>query len=164
MKPIQDLIYSPVVKTRDAELKGLEQLSSSVKDKILPVYELTKSRKSSRAPDGDIFKRMKKIAEIQQDRPFVLDLCTDEKYINPQIEQLLDESRGYSYWLGFLNIHKNLNIIPMVHLYDDEDFEEVESFVRSAVVDFQVLAVRLPFDLDDIEHYVAPIARCYLRQ
>ena len=107
----------------------MEYLEESVKDKILPVFELTKSRKTTKAPDGDIYKKMLKIADIQKDRQFVLDLCTDDKYRNPQIEQLLDESDGYSYWQSFLNHHgRTLNIIPMVHMYDDADFSEVEKF------------------------------------
>ncbi|EPK9976499.1 beta family protein, partial [Escherichia coli] len=50
--------YFPIMKTRDAELKAMSKLSSGVFDHILPIYELTKSRKAKIAPDGDIHRRM----------------------------------------------------------------------------------------------------------
>ena len=153
------VVYHPLIKTRDAELRGFNNLSVDILDQILPVYELTKSRKTTRAPDGDIYKRMLKIGEIQGDRPFVLDLCTSDKYRNPQIDQLLDEDKGYSNWQLFLNVHSDLNIIPMVHLYDEQDFEEVERFVYVVSQDKEFLAVRLPYDLEDIQNYVIPITR-----
>ena len=154
---MNNIVYSPLLKTRDAELRGMENLSDEVLDKILPIYELTKSRKSKKAPDGDIHKRMMKISEIQKGRPFVLDLCTDDKYINPQIEQLINETDGYYDWRYFLNLYDHLNIIPMVHLYDDEDFSEVEHFVAEMSQIKSHLAVRLPYDLDDISKYILPI-------
>ncbi|MDM7149060.1 beta family protein, partial [Klebsiella pneumoniae] len=42
------------MKTRDAELKAMTHLKDDVFDKILPIYELTKSRKTKTTPDGDI--------------------------------------------------------------------------------------------------------------
>ncbi len=157
MSFIEKVVYHPLIKTRDAELRGFDSLGFAIMDQILPVYELTKSRKTTKAPDGDIYKRMLRIGEIQKGRPFVLDLCTDDKYRNPQIDQLLDEDKGYSNWQLFLNVHSDLNIIPMVHLYDEQDFQEVERFVREVSQDKEFLAVRLPYDLDDICNYVTPI-------
>ncbi|MBF4281085.1 beta family protein, partial [Vibrio anguillarum] len=86
---MSDFIYFPITKTRDGELRCFEHSNDDDFSKILPIYELTKSRKTKKAPDGDIYRRMKQIAEIQGERPFILDLSTNEKYINPQIEQLL---------------------------------------------------------------------------
>lgn len=90
-------------------------------------------------------------------------MSTNENYINPQIEQLLSEHNGFKEWQYFLfDLHCDLNIVPMVHLYEDDDgkFEDVEVFVRSASARTGFLAVRLPYDLsgEEVEYYLTPIA------
>lgn len=154
--------YFPVIKTRDAELRCFKNLSTSTLECLLPIYELTKSRKTTKTPDGDIHRRMKQIGEIQGDLPFILDLCTDEKYINPQIEQLIDEYNGFLDWQYFINLYSDLKIIPMIHIYDDSDsgLTEVENFVRRMSAIKSHLAVRIPYDLekDELFHYLKPIA------
>ncbi|HDL7646290.1 TPA: beta family protein [Yersinia enterocolitica] len=149
--------YFPLIKTRDAELKALSKLDAEYFSDTLPIYELTKSRKAKIAPDGDIHRRMETIKEIQGGRPFILDLTSNEKYINPQIEQLLNESNGFSEWQYFVDFYNELNIIPMVHVYDDDDFSQVEEFVRVMSLKKNYLAVRLPYDLDGYRKYIAPI-------
>ncbi|HIF9324428.1 beta family protein [Photobacterium damselae] len=160
---MSEFVYFPIIKTRDGELRCFEHINDDDFSKILPIYELTKSRKTKKAPDGDIYRRMKQIAEIQKKRPFILDLSTNEKYINPQIEQLLSAHNGFKEWQYFLfDLHSDLNIVPMVHLYEDDDgkFEDVEKFVRNASARTDFLAVRLPYDLSDeeVEYYLEPIA------
>ncbi|EFB3365466.1 beta family protein, partial [Escherichia coli] len=150
--------YFPIMKTRDAELKAMSKLSSGVFDHILPIYELTKSRKAKIAPDGDIHRRMLTIKDIQGERPFILDLTSNEKYINDQIRQLVDEKDGYYEWRYFINLYNHLNIIPMIHIYDDEDFSEVRSFVSEITKTKKMLALRLPHDLDNYSIFVKPIA------
>jgi len=155
-------VYFPLIKTRDSELRCFEHIDDDDFAKILPIYELTKSRKTPKAPDGDIYRRMKQIANIQKGRPFILDLSTDEKYSNPQIEQLLSEYDGFKEWQYFLfDLHNELNIVPMVHLYEDDngEFSDVEKFVQEASSRTKLLAVRLPYDLsyEEIEHYLNPI-------
>lgn len=155
--------YYPLIKTRDAEIRSFKNLSKDVFEQILPIYELTKSRVTKKAPDGDIHRRMTQIKEIQNGKPFILDLSTDSKYTNPQIEQLVDPYNGFIDWQYFLNLYKELNIIPMVHIYEDEDeesaFEDVEKFVREISKNNKYLAARIPFDLDpeDYEYYLSPI-------
>lgn len=155
-------LYFPLIKTRDSELRAFGNLSLKSQEAILPIYELTKSRKTNKTPDGDIYRRMKQIEEIQGGRPFILDLCTDEKYINPQIEQLLSENDGFNEWYVFLfELHSDLAIIPMIHLYEDDEgvSPSVEEFVRRASGRTEHLAVRIPYDLDEIEYYLSPIIR-----
>ena len=162
---MSDFLYFPTVKTRDAELRCFKNLPSNVRRKILPIFELTKSRKTKVAPDGDIHRRMQQIGEIQEGRPFILDLSTDDKYINPQIEQLLNPYGGFVDWQYFLGLHKDMNIIPMVHIYEGEDknsaFCDVESFAAQMSKDRKHLAVRMPFDLEvgDYLYYLNPIVK-----
>lgn len=154
--------YFPIIKTRDAELRCFSNLDKSLFEKILPIYELTKSRKTKVAPDGDIYRRMMQIKKIQGDNPFILDLCVDSKYINPQIEDLLSPHNGFSEWQCFIfEANHGLNIIPMIHIFEDEDgiSDEVIKFVKEASVRVKHLAVRLPYDLpeEDIGNFLNPI-------
>lgn len=144
--------YFPIIKTRDSELRCFKNLTQKQWEKILPIYELTKSRKTKLAPDGDISKRMDEINKIQGGRPFILDLTTDERYINPQIENLFNEEEGFLEWQYFLfDIYSAMNIIPMIHLYAEDDYEEVKRFVRAASSrsKTKTLAIRLPYDLNE---------------
>ncbi|MBS3669923.1 beta family protein [Vreelandella boliviensis] len=159
---MSEFLYFPMIKTRDAELRCLSNIEADRFNSLLPIYELTKSRKTVKAPDGDIYRRMKNIGEIQGERPFILDLCTDDKYINPQIEQLLSPYMGFKDWQYFIfDLHNDLNIIPMIHIYEDEGkvAAEVEAFVKAASERTNFLAVRLPYDLggESVLHYLQPI-------
>ncbi|SIQ71331.1 Beta protein [Shewanella morhuae] len=161
---MNEFVYFPIIKTRDGELRCFENINDDDFSKILPIYELTKSRKTKVAPDGDIYRRMKQIAEIQKNRPFILDLSTDKIYSNPQIEQLLSEQSGFKEWQYFLfDLFSDLNIIPMVHLYEDDNgkFADVEEFVAIASARSKFLAVRLPYDLshNEVEQYLSPIIK-----
>ncbi|MBW5801341.1 beta family protein [Halomonas elongata] len=160
---MSEFLYFPIIKTRDAELRCFGNIGASCFEKMLPIYELTKSRKTKKAPDGDIYRRMKQIGDIQGDRPFILDLSTDERYINPQIEQLLAEQHGFKDWQYFIfDLHSGLNIIPMVHLYEDDSgvMSDVGKFVADASERVRSIAVRLPYDLgrDEVGYYVRSIA------
>ena len=50
--------YVPVMKTGDAELRGLANLSSDVKDRIVPLIELTRSRSSKNFRTSAIVSQM----------------------------------------------------------------------------------------------------------
>ncbi|ENB7194862.1 beta family protein [Enterobacter bugandensis] len=149
--------YFPLLKTRDAELKAISKLDAKYFDHILPIYELTKSRKTKIAPDGDIHRKMAALKEIHGERPFILDVTSNDKYLNYQLEQLLDETNAFYEWQYFINLYSAMNIIPMIHLYDEDDFTEVENFVRSMSVIKDFLAVRLPYGLDDYRKFIDPI-------
>jgi hypothetical protein len=159
---MSNFLYFPIIKTRDSELRCFEHINAEDFERILPIYELTKSRKTIKAPDGDIYNRMRQIAKIQGKKPFILDLCTEERYKNPQIEQLLSEFNGFKEWQYFIfDLHSDLNIIPMIHIHEDDngEFGDVEEFVKVASSKRDFLAVRLPYDLssEDIEYYLTPI-------
>ncbi|KDA93300.1 beta family protein [Pantoea agglomerans] len=154
---MSEYCYFPLLKTRDAELKAVSKFNSEDFDNVLPIYELTKSRKTKVAPDGDIHRKMSAIKEIQGGRPFILDVTSNEKYINYQLEQLLDENNSFYEWQYFINLYSDLNVIPMIHLYDEDDFTEVSGFVKTMSETKKHLAVRLPYDLDNYKKYIKPI-------
>lgn len=49
--------YFPAFKTRDSELRAYNKLNDSVKDKILPIVSLTRSRISKTNVDGNLEKK-----------------------------------------------------------------------------------------------------------
>ncbi|MBK0091357.1 beta family protein [Erwinia sp. S59] len=154
---MSEYVYFPLLKTRDAELKAVSKFKSEDFDNVLPIYELTKSRKTKVAPDGDIHRKMAVIKEVQGDRPFILDVTSNDKYMNYQLEQLLDESNSFYEWQYFINLYSELNIIPMIHVYDEDDFTQVSGFVKAMSESKDYLAVRLPYYLDDYKKFLAPI-------
>jgi len=146
--------YFPIIKTRDAELNAVSHLPSDIFDYILPVYELTKSRKNKLAPDGDIHKRMRELCGIHNKRPFILDVSTNEKYMNMQIENLLEPDNGFNEWQYFLNTYNDFNIIPMIHIMENIESIEVDKFILSQLTKNKDLAVRFPLEIDSVEPYV----------
>lgn len=147
--------YFPVLKTKDAELRAIANLSESTASKIMPIYELTKSRISKKNEFGDISKRLSQIGNIQKKRPFILDVTTDESQKNHQTESILDPSGGYKTWRETLNAYHKLNICPAIHINfaEDEELENTKKFLNFSVSRHSQFALRLPCDLepDDYE-------------
>jgi hypothetical protein len=147
-----------MMKTRDAELRAYSKLSNETKDSIIPIFELTKSRKSTRAPDGDIHRKMSYLRDVVGNRPFVLDITQVEKYSNTQIENLLEENNGFYEWQFFLRTYDDLNIIPTIHVYDDDELEEVGRFVSWASQNYKKLALIVPSDVENISNLLTFIS------
>jgi len=124
--------YIPVMKTGDAELRGLDNLSSDVKNHIVPLIELTRSRSSKKVPQGDIFRRLQKLKEVFGNRPFMLDLTAIEDLRNDQIRRLQDTTEGYINWIEFLKEVKRDfgQLIPVIQISDIGVKDETELDTR----------------------------------
>lgn len=146
--------YIPIIKTTDAELRGYENLSEKVKQRVLPVFELTRSRRSKKSPHGNIHKRMERIADIVSNNPFILDLTAHDDLTNPQIEDLLDERGGFLNWIEFLHEHSELEIIPAIHLYEDTPKNIIEKEVELLLSNHKKVALRIDADDTNSIQYV----------
>ena len=114
--------YIPIIRTGNAETKGVNFLDDSIKDTITPIFELTRSRKT-KLSEGAISKKLDKIEEIfGATRPFILDLTSDERLLSAEIRSLQDSVDGYKNWRNFLLQQKNRfpKIIPMLQVVEDE--------------------------------------------
>lgn len=158
-----DFIYFPVLKTKDAELRAISSISKSIRDKIIPIYELTKSRITKRDPVGDVSKRLEQINSIQCGMPFILDVTTEEKQTNRQIESCLVADDGYLYWRKLLEASCGVNVIPAIHINQESDADLVHAkkFVREVSHLYSRLALRLPTGLlveeyEEILHALVP--------
>jgi len=118
-------IYVPFIKTTDAELRGYEHLDDDVKDQILPLFELTRSRKSKNNPIGEIQRRLDSCMEMVGNRQFILDLTTHESLSNPEIENLLSDNNDFENWCEFIANIGNSNLIPVVHALAEGDGSEI---------------------------------------
>lgn len=147
-------IYFPVLKTKDAELRAISAIDVSYRKFMLPVYEITKSRITKNDSLGDILKRLNQIKAIQGDLPYILDVTTDLKQKNSQIESLLSPVNGYECWRHWLDLNCNDQIVPMIHVNFelDEDLSEAKAFVAAVTHKYKKMALRLPADLDQEEY------------
>lgn len=148
-------MYIPILKTRQSELKAVECLDDGVKDKICPLFELTRSRKSKSSPDGDIDKRMDDIKDkFGSNRQFILDVTTIEHLSNSQIDKLQDSANNYENWISFVVKQKERfpKLIPTVisndsdALSDDENQQRYLGQIKSLSECFDLFAYRYPVE------------------
>ena len=147
-------MYVPIIKSTQSEMNGVKHLYDEVKTGILPVFELTKSRRTRLVPEGDIYRSYEKIIEIYPDRPFILDLTGHEDLGNSQIERFFDFSGGYNNWCTFIEELDNRNVYPAIQILadDTEHLEEVSLQVKRLAKISNKVALRIGvFDFSGIE-------------
>jgi hypothetical protein len=156
---MSDIVYVPIIKTGDAEIRGIENLSDDVKDKITPLFELTRSRKSKKIEQGDIFRRLDRLEEAYGTRQFVLDLTGEPSLSNEQIESLHDNRDGYKNWIKFLVSQKENfpEIIPTIQISDEgvdsaeEFYKRIRKQVESLGKNFDNIAYHFPLEYEDFK-------------
>lgn len=145
MRATAGKLYTPIIRTRDAELQGFSQLSDVIKDRLLPVVEYTKSRRSARNRDGAVAKCVERIESALGGRPYVADVTTMSSLSNAETERLLDQDNNFRAWRTFVSTVLGANCVPVVHLTDplDEDCVRAQcsTFARRASGE---MALRVP--------------------
>ena len=116
--------YIPIIKTGEAEIKAMSNVSSDVKKFILPLFELTRGRKKQREEEGKIEKKIQFLKEHFKDVPFIMDLTDIEDLSNTEIEQLRSNQNSYSNWVNFCIKHKEDfgTFYPVVQIDEEEDY------------------------------------------
>ena len=105
--------YALVLKTGDAELRALQNLSVD-KLNIFPIIEITRGRKSKNDKIGCVSKRIDKIKNIFKGTKICLDLTTSNSLSNEEIDELYSFDNGYQKWLDFLISLNNENIFSSI--------------------------------------------------
>lgn len=151
--------YFLAFKTGDAEFRALEH--SSEKDFIVPIVELTKSRRTKKDPIGKVGKRLGQISSLFFDKKVILDITTEATQKNSETESFYECQNGYSNWTSFLEKLKNepgwTLLIPTILVNtEDENFDDNLSVeVKTLSNDFQSIAYRHPLNddgyLDDLQ-------------
>jgi hypothetical protein len=139
---IEQFRYLPVLKTTDAELTAYEELDGRVKDNVLPLFELTKSRRTKKNPVGPIEIRLNELQELTQGRLFILDLTQEPSLSNTQIDDLLGTTNdGYKLWRKFVADIEN--VIPVIHYNEEADAADNIKQARELERQHQAVAFRI---------------------
>lgn len=149
MERLQGRLYVPALRTRDSELKGFENLSPSVRQSLLPTFELTRSRRSKTNPDGSVIKTVERLVALMGDNPFIVDVTSLESQGNAETANFLDPTDYFRNWCNFLLNHLPKSCIPVVHLSDPFDALEFRAQRARLEPSFGGFALRVPTDYDD---------------
>jgi len=147
-------VYVPFIKTTDAELRGYEHLENTVKDQILPLFELTRSRKSKNNPIGEIQRRLDSCMDMVGGRQLILDLTTHESLSNPEIERLLSDDNDFENWCSFIEEIDNPNLIPVVHALGDGDGLEITKQAERLLKTSEYVAFRVSAFENNASDYI----------
>jgi hypothetical protein len=110
--------YFPTLRTRQSEMRGLKELDTDRKSKILPLLTLGRW---PRATDFD--KAAEKAVEVMNGYPYFLDLTADSTHLGDQQKILRDSSSGFKAWRDFLS--KYDRAIPVVQLIADAKVRDI---------------------------------------
>lgn len=149
--------YMPIIRTRAAELRGFRELSAAVHDSLFPLVELTRSRRSSKNPGGDIQKSIDATVEILGDRPFVVDLTTLASQQNSEFNQLLDDTDAFQGWTNFARDHLPPTCVPIVHLTDPFEKSDFTPQVERLLRRFQRIAIRVPTSYMELAEVISTL-------
>lgn len=110
--------YYPTLRTRGAEILGLENLSNENKKKILPIITLGKWPRSD-----DIKISMNKAIEAMGDNFFIVDLTQEIKHHCESSLELLSPQQNFRNWTEFCAQYKN--IIPTVQMTESAKLRDI---------------------------------------
>lgn len=146
MERLQGRTYVPALRTRDSELKAFENLRLDVRAQLLPVFELTRSRRSKTNPDGSVTKTVERLVELMGENPFIVDVTSLDSQANAETADFLDATDSFRNWCNFVLANLPASCIPVVHLSDP--FDAVEFSTQRARLEskFRGIALRIPTD------------------
>ena len=163
-------LYMPVIKLGEAESRALKEFDDHIVGNIIPIIEITRGRGLPERKDSTkklvekypFGKRFDSVCKVFRDREVCLDLTSDSKLSNTEIDSLYDPSNGYINWISFLNKQKdNFSVVwpSVIFNYDDDNFEKnISHQIRSLVNQFGCVMYRCSlfdegcyYDLDIIK-------------
>ncbi|MEM6582709.1 MAG: protein beta [Pseudomonadota bacterium] len=136
--------YSPLVRSRRAELVGYKNLTAEIKRQILPVFILGKWPKSD-----DIRDSMKKCAEVVGDNPFVIDTTRLAEHRGDggkgfTVHDLVEPARAFKAWRDFLSeFEESTNLIPTVQLHGEANPRDIMQQTLQLEEDYGQIALRV---------------------
>lgn len=157
--------YLPVIKTIDAEFRAMEHLDTDALAAMVPLFELSRGRRSKNDKVGDVTKRLKKLQSFYPHQRFMLDLTSDINRRNSQIERLQSNDGGYASWMDFTISLKEFfpEIIPVIQISDEgldtaeEYFSLLEKQARGLLDHFDIIVYRFPLEYDGYKDDLARI-------
>ena len=101
--------YYPTLRTRNAEMKGLEKLDASLKKRMLPLITLGKWPKSE-----DFAKSADKAVQAMEGNPFFIDLPSDPRHHSATSTELTNPTDNFAQWRSFVTNYEQA--IPIVQM------------------------------------------------
>lgn len=155
--------YYPVLKTSVSELRALKQIKSEDFNYVIPIFELTKSRKSKNNQGGDVYKKVDELISIMNNKPFILDLTGEESLTNEQIESFFDDNNSFYNWTEFVRRiieEKGVKVIPTILAYEDSEKSTLQQQAKRLNKYCDTLCIRLSVDLvcDEITQILIELA------
>lgn len=153
--------YFPIIKTTEAELKAYENLPIEIKNNILPIIELTRSRRSKKNYIGDIDKNIEKLGKILPSNAyFILDISMDKFLINNQLSNFLKSTNNFIEWCNYVKNLKNQfpNLIPIIH-YDVDFISDNIGEVKFLDKFFDYLAFKVDIDDNQSINYIDEVLK-----
>ena len=115
--------YLPMLSLRPAEMRALEELPNSTKDRLLPIIHLRPWVGSHRLENATA-----RIADAYGDRRVVIAMGereqANERPVHEQLEALRDSSLGFDAWCRFFD--QNENYIPAIQFSPEVTQEEAQ--------------------------------------
>lgn len=140
--------YVSAIRTRNAELKGLEHLTKLITRKCLPLVEFTQSRRSTKNPDGSIQLSVDKITDILDNLPFIADLTSLRRLQNKDVLTLLSPDNNFENWTTFVKEHLPGHCIPALHLTLPYLARSLRSQASTLAAKHDYVALRIPTGYD----------------
>ncbi len=130
--------YIPIIKTGDAELKALQNLDTSNKERFTPLIELTRGRRSKKDGVGMLQKRVDKLKEIDLHR-FFIDLTGDSSLSNVEIDIKHSNKDNYKEWCDYCLLLKQSFplMCPVVQIEEDESYESYLEGLANQIIFMQ---------------------------
>jgi hypothetical protein len=138
-------------------MKGFTNLSDATLDKLLPLVEITKSRRSKNNPGGAISKCTDRMLERLNGRSFIADLCGLRAFQNPEISTLLDPENAFENWTTFVRKEMPDSCIPVVHL--TEPHSNLDFLTQAKRTNRSMLAVRIPTEYPYLDELAASMSK-----
>lgn len=144
-------IYSPAIRTRRAELVGLSEINDAYESGLLPLFELTRSRRTKSNPEGSVEESVSKLIDIVGQAHFVADVTTLKSLANSEVERLLDPENSFGNWTEFVSKYLPKTAVPVIHLTDPFDADSVISQINSFLRTQAAIAFRIPSEFENLE-------------
>lgn len=150
MTDFSPYLYSPAVRTRRAELFGLAHIEDPYGAGLLPLFEVTRSRRTKSNPEGAVEASVKDFLEIVGDARFVIDVTSLASLTNLEVEKLLNPYNSFSNWMQFVEDKLPKTAIPVVHLTEPFDAASVRVQITRFMRRNGAIALRIPSEFENL--------------
>lgn len=121
--------YCPTIRTRRAELSGLNNLDDRTKDKLLPLFVIGKWPRSDEAITS-----YNHTIKAFENRPHIIDLSRIQAHQNEEIEKLFRPDDNFRNWRDFVaSINDKAQAIPTVLFNEHESIPGLRAITQQAI-------------------------------